>query len=213
MILLAFLLSTIPLVSATTVDLNVDKQNLSLGEPVRVTLALNSKEKISGTLSIINLDEKRQEALLFQSTQPGCSCRPDTRVVGDYTDSSTYTPKKAGNYQIRAYFDRIERTVNITVKEIELTTTTEITTTTPLLTSKKTTITTISNTKMQVTTSTREQYTTLAINEDSKADALVNDNTHEKSQNLQTFPDSVSILLILVVLIALIYIILKNRRR
>ena len=75
------------------------------------------------------MDEKRQEKILFQSTRPGCTCRADTRVRGDVTDTSTFTPVKLGNYQVRAYFDQIEKTVNFTVESRlgrETTTTTTI---------------------------------------------------------------------------------------
>ncbi len=110
----------------TVVDLATDKDTLFIRENLNVTLYIHAEERITGQLTVINLDEKRQVAVLFQAIKPSCSCRPDTRVIGDYIGSEQYIPKEAGNYQVRAYFGQIEKTVNFTVvpEPIEETTST-----------------------------------------------------------------------------------------
>ena len=116
-------------VSATTVEVSADKDVVWIGQKITITLKLYSEDKITGSLSIVNLDEKKQEKALFQSTRPGCTCRADTRAIGDVTDTSTFTPLKLGNYQVRAYFDGVEKTLNFTVKsklQEEMTTTTTL---------------------------------------------------------------------------------------
>lgn len=112
---LFLLLVILQTVSATTVELSTDKDVVWIGQKIQVTLNLNSEDLIHGQLTVINLDEKTQEKILFQSVGVGC-CGPDSRVRGDYTDTSTFTPTKLGNFQVRAYFDQVEKTVNFTVK-------------------------------------------------------------------------------------------------
>ena len=114
--ILIFLAVILQTVSATTVELTADKDVVWIGQKIELTLKLHTEDRITGQLTIINLDEKRQEKILFQSSRPGCTCKADTRVIGDFTDKSTFTPVKLGNYQARAYFDQIEKTVNFTVK-------------------------------------------------------------------------------------------------
>jgi len=115
--------------SATSVEVTGDKEVVWIGQTIHITLNLDSEKRITGQLTLVNLDEKKQEKILFQSVMPGCTCRTDTRVMGEYTDSSSYTPQKLGNYQARAYFDGVEKTFNFTVKsklQEEMTTTTTI---------------------------------------------------------------------------------------
>jgi len=127
-LILAGAIILLPLcVSATTVELTADKDVVWIGQKIEIMLKLHSEEKITGQLTVTNLDEKRQEKTLFQSISPGCTCRADTRAIGDVTDTSTFTPLKLGNYQVRAYFDGVEKTLNFTVKsklQEEMTTTT-----------------------------------------------------------------------------------------
>ncbi len=124
LIVLLVLLQT---VSATTVELSTDKDVVWIGQKIEATLKLHSEDKITGQLTVINLDEKRQEKILLQSVRAGCTCLGDTRIQGTFEDTSTFTPIKTGNYQVRAYFDQIEKTINFTVKsklDVETTTTT-----------------------------------------------------------------------------------------
>jgi hypothetical protein len=125
---LVFLAFSLQAVAATTVELTADKEVVWIGQRIGFTLKLSSEDRITGQLTVINLDEKRQEKILFQSVAPAC-CGPDRRVRGEYTDKSSFTPEKLGNYQARAYFDQVERTLNFTVKSRlaeETTTTTTI---------------------------------------------------------------------------------------
>ena len=157
--MLVFMLASAA-VSATTVELSSDKNQTYVGESIRFTLHLYSDKKISGALTIVNLDEKKQERILFQSIKPGCTCSSDTRVEGDFTDTSSFKPVKTGNYQARAYFDQAEKTVNFTVKEHTPSTTTSTstsTTTSTTTTSTTTTDTTTTTTSSTVTSTTIEQ--------------------------------------------------------
>jgi hypothetical protein len=113
--LFALLVLGLQTASATKVDLSVDRDIIMVGERIEVTLSIQAESKISGQLTVINLDEKRQDKLLIQSSKPSC-CGPDLRISGEFTDKRYFTAVKPGNYQVRAYFDRVEKTVNFTVK-------------------------------------------------------------------------------------------------
>jgi len=101
---------------------------------------------------------------------PGCTCRTDTRVIGDYTDESSFTPQKLGNYQARAYFDGVEKTYNFTVKSRlvqDTTTTIQPTTTTSSTTTTTSTTSPTSTLKPETTTTVPSQPTT-TVRQESK---------------------------------------------
>jgi hypothetical protein len=216
-LLLVLVLNT---VSATEVQIAADKEILKVGETVHINLSLSSKEKITGQLTLINLDEKTQEKILFQSISPGCTCRSDMRVIGDYSDTLSYTPQKEGNFQARAYFDGVEKTVNFTVKpKFEHTTTT---TTMPATTTTTTSSTTTS--KTTTTTSTTSTTTTLIEAEPSTTTTIsptsltVQNKTEAKSTSIfdrcpcEWAPFAIVFILVFLVLVDVIYKYIKGRK-
>jgi len=161
----ALLLFVASAASATSVEVTGDKEVVWIGQTIHINLTLQSEKKITGELTLVNLDEKKQEKILFQSVMPSCTCKTDTRVIGEITDTSSFTPQKLGNYQARAFFDGVEKTFNFTVKsKLEPTTTTQtIPTTSTTMQTWKTTTTTLRETA--TTIKPAETSTTTILND------------------------------------------------
>jgi len=158
--LLLFLASA---ASATSVEVTGDKEVVWIGQTIHINLTLQSEKKITGELTLVNLDEKKQEKILFQSVMPSCTCKTDTRVIGEITDTSSFTPQKLGNYQAIAYFDGVKKTYNFTVKSRlvqDTTTTMQPTTTTSSTTTTTSTTSSTSTLKPETTTTLTSQPTT-----------------------------------------------------
>ena len=178
LIVLLFMVST---ASATTVEVLGDKEVVWIGQTIHINLTLQSEKKITGELTLINLDERKQEKTLFQSVMPGCTCRTDTRVIGDYTDESSFTPQKLGNYQARAYFDGVEKTFNFTVKSrLEQPSTTTIKTTTTTIRETTTTIEAMESSTTTILDETETTSTTLS----SLPPTTTNQETEPKSSSI-----------------------------
>jgi len=159
----ALVLFAASVASATYVNVTGDKEVVWIGQTIHINLTLQSEKKITGQLTIINLEESKQEKTLFQSVMPGCTCKTDTRAIGEITDTSSFTPQKLGNYQAIAYFDGVKKTYNFTVKSRltqDTTTTMQPTTTTSSTTTTTPTTSSTSTLKPEPTTTLTSQPST-----------------------------------------------------
>ena len=147
------LLCTSP-VTATTLDLTADKENLTVDETVEFHLEIHPTKPIGGSFQLYKEKAPKEFQLIVvfyekPSTKRGC---PGCGVVEyplseDFSRTFYYTAKTLGNYYAEANFGGVQKRVNLTVIM-------PITTSTTSTTSSTTTSTTSSTTTSTSTTIT-----------------------------------------------------------
>jgi hypothetical protein len=149
-------------VSATTVTLTADRENLTLGESVKLHLEILPSEPVGGQFVLYKETESRKyilQVIFFKKPSPEqcLDCAGDVPVSGDLSRDFSYKPTDPGNYYAEANFGGARDKVYFTVQQETITTTTTTTTTS--------TSTTTSTTSTSTTTSTTSTSTTTSIPE------------------------------------------------
>lgn len=137
-------------ISATTVELEADRDDLNINETIELHLEIDIEKPIGGRLVVYREIEPSRfaaEVLYTKASPAQCSeCIGNTPLTGDLSRSFYFTPEHGGNYYAEANFDGIRKRVNFTVASLTYTSTSSTTT-------MSTYTITLTTTTLQATTS------------------------------------------------------------
>lgn len=154
------------LVSATTVNVSIDKYEYLSNEDVMVHLVVDPSEPVGGRLIVYKLAGNKYALarLLYErptlSNSPSCT---GNYALSEYVDKTfLFTPKGDGNYVVEVNFSGIQKTANFSVGSTSTTSTTSVVVSSTSLSS--TTSSTSSSTSTSTTSTILEETTTLDSN-------------------------------------------------
>jgi len=156
-------------ISATTVELEADREELNISETIKLHLQIDIEQPIGGRLVVYREIEPNRftaEVLYTKASPAQCSaCIGSTPLSEDLSRNFYFTSKYPGNYYAEANFDGIRKRVNFTVLG-PTTTSTSSTSSTSISGTIPTTVESISaitvpTTTMPITTTTLQATTSI----------------------------------------------------
>ena len=158
--------------SATTVELTADKENVTIGESIKLHLEIHPTEPVGGQFVLYREVEPRRYKLcvvFYEKPSPEqCTeCAGDFPLSEDLSRNFHYKPTEVGNYYAEANFGGARDKVYFTVFSETTTTTTPTTTTT--ITTTTTTTPTTTTTITTTTTTTTSVATTSTLPEENSS--------------------------------------------
>lgn len=110
-------------ISATTVKLEADRNELTYNETIELHLEIDIDKPIGGRLVVYREIEPGRfsaEVLYTKPSPAQCSkCLGDTPLSENLSRNFYFTPKHGGNYYAEANFDGIRKRVDFTVADLK----------------------------------------------------------------------------------------------
>ena len=147
-------------ISATTVEMEANKEEFNLNETIELHLEIDIEKPIGGRLVVYREIEPNRfatEVLYTKASPAQCfKCIGSTPLTEDLSRNFYFTSKYPGNYYAEANFDGVRKRVNFTVLGPTTTSTTPATTS---ISSTSTSTTSSTTTTTYVTLPSKEKRT------------------------------------------------------